>query len=412
MKKNNQTLEVLEPEVEEIPLEQVIETTLVKHNVTDAVIATLKEKYGGMQLRSLDDKENYIDIKEARKEVRKVGIITEKLCKKGREDAIAIQKKWLSKEKEILSKISEVENPLNVEIEKFENEVERKELAEKKRQEEIYIHRQTTLAKLGATYDNGSFVLNHISYEVELLKQADNDMWEDTILPKYRKEFEAVEAQRVHEENKRKEEMELARKQREEFELQRVEFKKQQELFAQQQQELKKQMDDAEREKRLVQERAEAEAKQKRQQVIDGRIIELRGLGMTFNHVYNYFTFENINVDIASEVSVFTDTEWNALIEKITPDIEERRKVADQRKVEAQEKQNREAIQRALEDAELKKQQEEQRKQEELAKSGDKVKWEHFLLGIKGVLYPEMKSGIYRSKVGQAKEKIEEIIAL
>ena len=88
--------EILTPEVEVMDLETSITTQLTKANVTDQVIAALKEKYGGMKLKAIDDKESYLLIKEARKEVRKVGIIAEKICEKGREDAVKIQRAWLA----------------------------------------------------------------------------------------------------------------------------------------------------------------------------------------------------------------------------------------------------------------------------------------------------------------------------
>lgn len=411
MKKNNQSLEVLEPEVEEIPLEQVINTALVKANVTDAVIASLKEKYGGMKLKSLEDKESYLDIKEARKEVRKIGILTEKLCKKGREDAIAIQKKWLAKEREILGKIDEVETPLNKEIERFDNEVERKELAEAKLIEETSINRQSALSKMGAIYDSGSFVLNHISYEIELIKQADNDMWNDTILPKYKKEFEANEAAKVEEENKRKVEMEAAKKQREEFEQQQMQFRIQQEEFAQQQRELQKMKDDAEREKKLEQENKEAEERRKAIELLNIRAGQLLQMGFTANHDSYYM--EDVRVISIGQIIGMAETNWAAMIMEMKPIAEMQKNLKEafwQSEIEEQAIQKeRDRVAEENRQLELKKQQDEQRKQEELVKAGDKAQWQHFVSQLNAIQFPALKSGMYRSKLAQAKEKIEEI---
>jgi hypothetical protein len=53
-------IEVLTPEViSELSLEKVIDNTLVKHNVTEVVINQLKEKYGELRLRDINDKESY-----------------------------------------------------------------------------------------------------------------------------------------------------------------------------------------------------------------------------------------------------------------------------------------------------------------------------------------------------------------
>lgn len=409
MKQTNQSLEVLEPDVEEIPLEEKINTALVKANVTDAVIASLKEKYGNLKLSSIDNKQDYLEIKNARKIVRKVGIIAEEICEKGRESAIKEQRLWLTSQKDVLKRILEVQDPLDEEIKKFDDEEKRKELSLAKAREEGYINRQSALSRLGAIYNNGSFELNHISYEIELIKQADNDMWEDTILLKYRKEFEANETIKVEEENKRKIELDRLKKEQEQLAEDQRFFKEQQKLFAQQKEDLQKQKDGADRQQRLDKERKDVEERQKRQAVIDARLNELRALGLTHNHIYNTYSFEDISVDVAVEVYLMHDGAWVGLIERITPEIKQRKDAADQRKAEAQEKIKQDAIKKALEDAELKKQQDEQRKAEELAKSGDRSQWQGFLGALNSTTFPEMKSGLYRKKMAIAKEKLEEI---
>lgn len=185
---------VLTPEViEELPLEQVIEKTLVKNNVTDQVIKALKKQYGGMKLKALDDKQGYLEIKEARNNVRKVGILTEKLCKAGRDDANKIRGMWIDKEKDVLAKIAEVQDPLDAEMKKFEDEEARIKELEIQRQEEQFMQRQTTLLKMEAVYGNNCLVLGSVSYEIQNIKEADEEIWTDTILPKYQREFAKVE---------------------------------------------------------------------------------------------------------------------------------------------------------------------------------------------------------------------------
>src|SRR5690348_4198152 len=279
MKKENNS-GIIELEAEEMllegSLENVIENTLIKANVTDKVLAALKEKYSGIKLRDVEDKETYLEAKEARKEVRKVGIITEKICKAGREDAVKIQKMWLSKEKEILGKIAEVQDPLDAEIKKFDDEIERKEQEEQKRKEEKWINRQAVLTKYGATYQDGSFVLKHISYEAELIKSSEEDTWNDTILPKYRKVYEEIESERVAEENKRKLEQERLQKEREAFE-------EQQRLFKKQQDEFNKQREEQEKRIRLEQEQKESAERQRLQLRANKRYKQLQLLGMQYN---------------------------------------------------------------------------------------------------------------------------------
>lgn len=407
--------EVMEVNAEEmlpeVPLEKVINDALVKSNVTDQVIAALKEKYGSLRLKDINDKESYLEVKEARKEVRKVGIVTEKLCKKGREDAVAIQRKWLEKENEILKKIAEIEDPLNAEIERFDNEVERKEIEENKRKEGIYINRQSTLSKLGATYDNGSFVLNNISYEVDLIKNADEEMWTEIILPKYRKVFEEIEAVKVEEENKRKAELAEEKRKRAEFDQQQKKFKEEQELFAKQQQELQEQKDAIAREQRLEQDRKELEDKNKKQVIVDARIFKLKDLGFGYNGVSAY-VFGDMQVFVDTQIRMLNEEDWNILIESITPRVQELLRESYEKIQEENKKREQELVNKALADQKLKEQQVHLRKEEELTQANDRTKWLSFIAELKMLVHSEMKSPMYKSKQAKAKEKIDEILSL
>lgn len=433
--KASKSTDVIELEaVEELPLEKQIENQLVKNNVTEAVIAGLKEKFGGLQLKDLEDKETYLEIKDARKEVRQYGILAEKICKVGREDAIKIQKLWLSKEKEVLGKIAEVQDPLDAEIKKFDDEVERKELAEAQRREEAYIKRQSQLLKMGATYDNGSFVLNHISYEMNLVKESDEDIWTETILPKYHREYEKNESVRVAEERRREEASEALRQQQLEMDRQKKEFEEQQRVFREQQEtaakadrdrqaKLRSEEDEKEREKRLTEQKAEDERREKNRQRLEARANQLRALGMSFNFQYDAYTFEDVNIDNKTELCLWSDKEWEDKIAEITPVIEQRKQAAEEKRLAKIEEDKRIAAEEAatkereriLEEQrqeKIKADQEAARKAEEALQANDKTKWQTFIASITGVTIPEMKSPSYRGKITEAQRLVQKILNL
>jgi hypothetical protein len=92
--------------------ENTITTELAKQNVTEMVIADLKKKYLPLKINGIDDKEGYKAVHDARIVCRDHRTLTEKICKKGREDAVKIQKEWIAKEKEVVAQISEVEQHL------------------------------------------------------------------------------------------------------------------------------------------------------------------------------------------------------------------------------------------------------------------------------------------------------------
>lgn len=458
MKKNATKLEVMKVEAEEIPLEEKIENSLIKANVTNAVIKKLEERYSGMKLKSVDDKESYLQIKEAKKNVRAVGIIVEKTCKAGREDAIKTQRLWLDKEKELLGKIEKVQQPLELEIKKFEDEVKRKENEENERREKVFQERQAVLIKYGAKYNNGSFELNHISYEIENIKQADDDIWESIIMPKYYAEFEKVEAEKVRIEKEREAAALKLKQEQEELKRQREQMEKERQALIDEAAALKKMKDDAEeKQRRIDQENQERLIKERRER-INKRYDQLFALGMKFNAQYEAYVFEDVNVDNKTEINLFDDEEWDALIDKITPIIEEKKLAIEKKQIaeaEAQKKLEQQRIagkarfaslceigftdesevnlgcmsdddwntmwsaykakydkdqhEKWLADIKLKKELEDQRKAEELAQAGDKAKWLDVLRQINELSIPEMKSPTYRKKVAIFKEKISEI---
>lgn len=386
--------EVIEVEAEEInPLEKVIETTLVKHNVTEAVIATLKEKYGGLKLRFIDDKENYLIIKESRGIVRKVGILAERLCEEGRADAVKVQRLWIAKQKEVLSKIAEVQDPLDAEIKTFDDEVKRKEDSEKKRKEEIFVNRQSTLLKYGARFSNGSFVLNHIEYESINIQEADEEVWDKIIMPKYRAQFEEVEAARVAEENKRREDAEKLKKEQEDF-------KKQQDDFRKQQQEFENQKREAERLQREEQQRKENEERQKRNELQISRfniLIQYKPTGADVDMTSLASLSEERFIEISEALKVKfkkSEEERITLLQEQAAQ-KEREKIAEDNRL-----------------AEIKKQQELDQQKEEAAKASDKEKWELFLHELSAINLPEFKSKVFKNKLAIAKEKMSEIESL
>lgn len=405
--------EILTPDViEEIPLEKRIDQTLTKNNVTNRVIAALKEKYGGMQLSSITDKEGYANIKEARKEVRKIGILAEKLCKEGRDEANKIRGLWIDKEKEVLAKIAEVQDPLDAEIKKYDDEQARLEAEEIQRQEERFMSRQTQLLKMGAVYANGCFNLGSISYESNMIKEADEEIFTDTILSKYRAVYEKIETARVEEEKKKEAEaIELKRQQDEFAEKQRL-FNEQQEQFKKQQEELQKQKDEATRQEN-----------EKKETALKAKCVRLENLGMM--HRFQSGTYEYSDITVAkSELVGMDDSTFEGFMQGLTQRVEAKKQelIKEQEEKRAHEieaakqKAIREEQERAAEEkrqAEIKAQQEEVKRIEDAAKASDKEKWEAFIQVIGQLLPPTtMKSGIYKSKSSQAVQKLNEIKAL
>ena len=380
-------------EVIELSLEKVIETKLVQSNVTDAVLNALKEKYGGMKLKAIDDKESYLEIKAAARECGKVRTLAVKICKEGREEAVKTQKLWIAKEKEVVGRVAEVEDALDAEIERFDKEVERLENEEKERQEAAYINRQALLTKMGATYADGSFVLGSASFEAALIKGSPEDVWEETVLPKFQAEYEKIELVRIEEEKKKQEAEAELKRQQEELQRQQAELKAQQE-------EMQRQRDEAAR--------IENEKRHQEQLAEQKRVSELQSKRLSLLLPFNP---SGSDVDMA--------TLWSLEEDKFNEILESKKKSFEKQQLEQQ----RLAEERRLADIEFAKQEaikkeqqriaeEEEKRQAELEAASDKTKWAEFLKEVGNISFFDMKSSQYKAKMNAARAKITEILGL
>lgn len=380
-------------EVIEISLETKIEHELVKANVTQAVINTLKDRYSGMKLASLTDKESYLELKSAAKECSKIRNLAVKCCKAGREDAIAIQKLWVAKEKEVVAEIASVETPLDEEIAKFDAEVERLANEEKRLQEEAYMHRTQSLTKMGAVYGDGSFTLGAYSIEANMIKESSADTWNDSILQNFDAEYQKIEVERI--ERKKKEDIERA-----ELNRKKDEFAEQQRLFNEQQAEFKRQQDEQQRLEREKKHSEELETERLRVDAQNKRLQQL----IPFNPYNKGIAVNDLwNLSEEAFISLLNDTKAKHEVET----AEKQRQIEEQAALK-----ERQRIEEENRLAEIKRQQDEQKKAEELAKAGDTAQWDNFIEQVKKITVPAVKSGQYRKISAIAKEKLEEILSL
>lgn len=386
-------METTNAEVIEVSLVKTIETKLVQSNVTDAVLAALKDKYGSMKLKAIDDKESYLEIKVAARECAKVRTLAVKVCKEGREEAVKIQKEWIATEKSVVGKVAEVEDALDAEIQRFDDNVARLEAEEKERQESAYINRQAQLTKMGATYEDGSFNLGSASFEASLIKGSPEETWVESVLPKFQAEYEKIEAVRISEEKKKQQaEVELKRQQ-DELAKQQAEFKLQQE-------EMQKKIDEDARVEKEKQHQLEL-AEQKRKSDLQSKRLSLL---LPFNPF-------GVDVDMAT-LWVFEEDVFEALLQSKkkefeTKQLEQQRLAEDKRLAD---------IELAKQEAVKKEQQriadEEAKKQADMEAATDKTKWAEFIKEVGNISFYDMKSNQFKAKMNAARAKINEIISL
>lgn len=378
-------------EVQELSLEKVIETKLVQANVTQQVLSALKDKYGSMTLKALDDKESYLELKAGKKECSKVRNLIVKICTEGRDDALKIQKAWIAKQKDLVGTTLEVEDPLDAEIKKFDDEVARKDAEEKERQEAAYINRQAVLSKMGATYVDGCFVLGAASFEANLVKGTPDEIWNETVMPKFKDEYEKIEVVRVAEERRKSEEAAELKRKQDELAAQQKAFEEQQAAFKKQQEEAARKVEE---EKKKIRDRRDAELR--------GYIVFIRDYNAMLDMDEDTYQKEFADMKKGAELQWEYDEK-----ERVRKQEEDKQQAIQDALRKQQEKQKEEA-----ELAEIKRKQAEAAKAEELDKASDKRKWEEFTRQLSEVDTFDMRSGQYRKKMQMAKEKLAEILAL
>lgn len=266
------------------PIEEKMSQELVKANVTEAVIASLRERYMPLKIAGLEDKETYLQVKEARKECKSLRVMAKKICTNGREEATAIQKAWIAKEKEVTGKIAEVEDYLEAQEKEYEEGIAAEKEARKRRQEEQLILRQQILTKMGVLYTDGCFVLGDVSFEYSAIKESDVDVWIETIYPAFDAEYQKIQVEEIEKERLRKE--------------QEAELKRQQEQLEEERRKLKEEADRLKAEK----ERQEVEAAKKRSDQFEFRSQQLKSIGFE-SHGVDMFAFREFIIPM--------ETVWN-----------------------------------------------------------------------------------------------------
>lgn len=286
---------------EPLQLEEQVSLELVKHNYTEAKLQEFEEY---LKLEIIDgDKESYLLVKEKRKEVKSYRVAAEKFCKFKREPAVLIQKAWVKKEDLISGRLSAVEDHLEAKEKAYEKKVSEEKEARKRKQEEQLIVRQQTLTNMGALYSDGNFTLGDVSYEYSLIKESEEDIWTEAILPKFKEEYEKLEQAAINAAEAKR--------------LQDLEFKRQQEELEQKQKEL------AEKEAKLKEEevRQAIEADKRRAIMIETRTNQITAIGFDVYNSNEYYKFREYTI-LLCDIHDHCDADWNGLVADATKYVE------------------------------------------------------------------------------------------
>lgn len=390
---------------QEMNLELIINDKLEKANITDLVINGLREKYSGLKINGQDDREGYKSVVNARKECKAWRVAAKKICEEGRDEAVKTQKAWVAKEKEVTGKIMEIETLLQKEEDAYEAEKERIK-AEKKRVEDNRLTTRTVqLTGMGASLVDGFFVLGEVKYQVNDIREFDDEKYTNEILPQYKNIFQEVEEARVKAENERKEAEARLKIEREEFERKQAEFTLQQKKAQEEQR------------------RKEREEEEKRDAIMQQRYQKLQSIGMNYDFKYDAFVYEGVNVDNKTEISLWDEATFNSKVVEFQNEIKkikQQKEEADRIKLEAMRKiaeeraaeQERERIAEERFEEEKRKIQEEATRKEEAEKAKDSEKWKVFKDRIVSIELPTVTGKLYSAKLKKAVELLNQVANL
>jgi hypothetical protein len=326
----------------------------------------------------------------------------------------------------VISEIERIEEPAKNHKKELEEKIEAKakeaELAKQKRVND----RVNSLLSSGVVFDGefysiGSeeFGVDPISLGIADLEITTDAIFENILVQVKSKAAaiaEATEAKeaRLFMEKQQKEaaeaeERRVFKEDQDRLQKEKDDLAAEMEVFRKQKAELEAEKDRVAKEKLAEQVRLSNEAAAKDKKRINDRCAQLVSLGMKFNGQHGCYAFEDVNVDNATEICLFDDTEWNDLIDKITPAIAERKQVAEQKAIEAKIIADKAIADKAIEDKKKQDEADELARKNELAKKGDEAVWNDFASRLNAISYPEMKTEFFKIKVEEVQKFISSL---
>ena len=201
--KRTRKKEVLEPTIEEVSnhslsTDDIIQNEIRKYSVADAVIAEYKDKFKGLKIKGIDDKQGYKAVKEARSIMMKYRTGVENKRKELKVDSLKIGAGIDGEAKRLTSLILEVEEPLKDKLEKIDAEIQaEKDKAEKEAEEKLNV-RVKELEEVGLKFD-GSFysIGENISVDIVTIKDFSDEVFAEFKIRVSAENDKIVEAERI-----------------------------------------------------------------------------------------------------------------------------------------------------------------------------------------------------------------------
>jgi hypothetical protein len=378
-----------------------IETKLAAENVTDQAIAKYRKEAMAMKIAGPEDKEGYEAVYEMRQKGKRTRIIAVDICKAGREPLQAEVDMWIKKQADIVALIKEPEAYL------LAQETEYEAAKERVKQEKVaaitkrYEARVEQLTALGVRWSGSVYILDDLAYTGEVIRESEDDHFNEKILPQYRKIWESKEAiAKAH-----REAMELQEKQNREA---REELERREKLLKEQQDALKKQQEEADRKKNEEEEKERLAWKKAADDKMKARLNQLTSLGLKYDfasgHYVNFDVFIH-NLDITG----YDDQKWDQTISATTDHIEKFKAGEAEKETARLKKEFDENVQRKVDEQKEKERLAEVKRQQEIEEGKESVRYAEMVKYLKNTPMYQFKSGRYITKARAIKDFIADL---
>ena len=389
---------VLELETEEVTLtpeelqvvKKEINHTLVKSDITDKLIEKYEEEFLGLTVNGIGDKEGLELVYNSRQTVKNMRILVKRVCKFGRAALQAKSKAWIEAEKHYVTRLESIEAVLQKEEDKVEQEKNRIKFERQEAEKKRLITRTAQLTEMGVQFNGAEYVLDEVAYDLDVIKETEDEQWNKIIIPKYKVIFDEKEKIRIANAKAIADEKERQDKEKKDLEEREQKIKDDQ-----------KRLKDLEDKIELDRKKAIRERSRK-------RALDLEEIGFTYNFQTDKHELKSLEVE-PQTIMDFSEEAWEKLVDEMIPEVERINKEIQAEKEQQQKIRDEQIRQKAIQDQKDKDENDRIKKQEEEDRATDKQKVHNFIKKINELEFPSVKSRHFREKLNIIREKFEEI---
>lgn len=149
----------------------------VKFDVSTAVLSEI-QKYTALKIQSLDDREGYKAVHEARMTVKNLRVQIEKRRKELKADALEYGRRVDSEAKKYFDQIEPVESHLQAEEKRVDDEKERIRRAAEEAEKAKFQAKQTRLFDLGCKFDGSRFSIFDVVISLSDIQEASDTQFD------------------------------------------------------------------------------------------------------------------------------------------------------------------------------------------------------------------------------------------